>query len=97
MLKTEINDLLKEENRNYEVKWKVTKNRDNSIMIRNDYTETYFEIKTFEDNTIAVKDLNTEDVVCYLFKDEYFQDYTDHDDGIRKAICKLVNYFYRMY
>lgn len=97
MLKSEIKALLKEEDQNDEITWNVTTNRKSLIVITNDYTESDFTIKTDEDNTITVSDINTEDTVCYLFNDKYFQDYTDHDDGIRKAIRKLVNYFYRMY
>lgn len=97
MLKSEIKALLKELNQNDEINWDVTTNRKNLVVITNDYCESDFLIKADEDNTISIEDVNMEETICYLFHDKYFQDYTDHEDEIKKAIKNLVSYFYHVY
>lgn len=42
MLKSEIKALLKELNQNDEIKWNVTTNRKNLVVITNDYCESDF-------------------------------------------------------
>ena len=58
MLKSEIKALLKELNQNDEIKWNVTTNRKNLVVITNDYCESDFTIKTDEDGIKkAIKNL----------------------------------------
>lgn len=75
MLKSEIKALLKELNQNDEIKWDVTTNRKNLVVITNDYCESDFTIKTDEDNVISVDDFEQYCKACeerfikWLFED----------------------------
>lgn len=102
MTKKNILAIIKEHNVNKEIKWNVLENTKNLIVITNDYDSLIrFEIRLNqgEEKDISIIDVNgwQESVGYLLHGDEYYDDFSDIDEGIKMAIKEVVKFFYKYY
>lgn len=106
MKKTEIMKIIKSENKNDGIKWEVVENTKMHIVVKNDYDSSIrFEViamrDSYGDEFIKAVDRFNE-TVCYMMKLnssklERLSDFTDLEDGKRKAIRNIVLHFYYYY
>lgn len=102
MTRQEIVKVAKGANKNPDIKWSVLENKKNLIAITNNYdTGIRFEIRLHqgEGNDIKVTDENgwKNDVGYLLGGSEWFDDFSEEDKGIEKAIKMIVRFFYNYY
>ena len=98
MTKADIMAIITEANKNKDIKWDVSENTENKIVLTNSYDKCVkISIKICE-NGIVVKDDHMQQSVEYLLKGETrWDDYKDDNVGVMYAIRSAVNYFYYTY
>lgn len=107
MTKAVINAIIKENNQNRDIHWKVLENKKDKIVITNDYDEcVQFTIQkvqdcvfsTDEESAIECYDEHMKHCFAYLIKGtQYWADYKDETVGLTIAIKKVVRHFYYYY
>lgn len=98
MTKKDILSIINENNVNNEITWNVEKNTQKEIIISNDYMGVVkFSIK-FIEKDIKIVDETQKDIVIYLIHgNRWYCDFENTEEGIEKAVAKIVRYFYFLY
>lgn len=103
MTKKNILEIIKENNQNEDIKWTVTKNTKNLIVITNDYDESVkFEIKLNYGESgkdIKVVDVNgwKHEAGYFIQGHEFWADFENEEVGISMAVKRVVKFFYYYY
>ena len=103
MTKANILAVIKEVNENKDIKWNVTKNTKKEVVVVNDYDESIkfsISLKVSEatgDEYLSITDRWGESIGCLLKGTEFWADFSEMEDGITKAVKKVVRHFYYYY
>ena len=102
MTRTEMIKILKENNQNKDIKWNVKKNTKKIIEIGNTYDDSItfrIELNYQDSKDIRVTDVNgwKEQVSYLLGGSEWFDDFEDVEEGIKKSLIRIVKFFYYYY
>lgn len=103
MTKTTIMSIIKAHNKNKDIKWDVAENKQNKIVLINDYDNSiHYEIvyeKNNEGETIIVKNKNCwKPIAACLFNDNRFlHDFNTKENGMIRGVISAVKHFYYFY
>lgn len=98
MTKTNILEIIKENNVNKEITWNITKNTKSEVIITNNYDDNIEFSIVIEEVGINLYDNLENKMFSYLIKGtSIYDDYSYDEVGLSMAIKKVVRHFYNVY
>ena len=101
MTASEIKAIVNENNKNEDIKWRVTKNTAKHITLINDYLDgVTFNISAHSEDGeewITVKNADNETMGIYIKGSDRWSDYEADEEGFKMGVRRAVKAFYYYY